>query len=57
MVRTDKINQSICYEYDEYIYVCYQRCKICRGLEILHQEIRGQVKIVVMEHFNQICTC
>jgi hypothetical protein len=25
-----------------------------KGLEILHQEIRGQVKTIVMEYFNGI---
>jgi hypothetical protein len=25
-----------------------------KGLEILHQETKGQVKAIVMEHFNDI---
>ena len=28
--------------------------KVCKGLEIVHQERRGQVKAIVVEHFSGI---
>ena len=32
----------------------YHHIITLKGLEILHQERRGQVKTIVMEHFNSI---